>query len=89
VTDPAARRFYADLVGEIAPLFPGKIWHVGADEYLGIASTPADFALYPQLQAYAQARYGSAANGKDAVHRLHQRRRRSSQAMGKRLARLV
>ena len=67
VTNPAARRFYADLVSEIAPLFPGKTWHVGADEYLGIASTPADYALYPQLQAYARARHGSAANGKDAV----------------------
>jgi hexosaminidase len=67
VTNPAARRFYADLVGEIAPLFPGKFWHVGADEYFGVASTPADYALYPKLQAYAQARYGNTANGKDAV----------------------
>ena len=85
VTNPAARRFYADLVGEIAPLFPGKTWHVGADEYLGIASTPADFALYPQLQAYAQARYGSAANGKDAVIAFINGVGDQVKAMGKRL----
>jgi hexosaminidase len=40
---------------------------MGADEYLGAFSTDADYAQYPQLQAYAQAKYGSAANGKDAV----------------------
>lgn len=67
VTNPAARRFYLDLVDELAPLFPGPTWHLGADEYLGIASTAADYARYPQLEAYADARHGPSANGKDAV----------------------
>jgi hexosaminidase len=67
VTNAAARRFYLDLVDELAPLFPGPTWHLGADEYLGVASTAADYARYPQLEAYADARHGPRANGKDAV----------------------
>ena len=68
ITNPAARRFHADLLNEYLPLFPGPWWHTGADEYLGIASTEADYDLvYPQLGAYARARHGADANGKDAV----------------------
>jgi hexosaminidase len=67
VTVDAARRLVFDLIDELAPLFPGPWWHTGADEYLGFVSTPADYALYPQLEAYAEARYGPNANGKDAV----------------------
>ena len=67
VTKPEARAFIADLLGEYLPLVPGPWWHTGADEYLGIFSTPADYELYPQLEAYADAKYGPDANGKDAV----------------------
>jgi hexosaminidase len=67
VTLPAAREFVADLLDEYLPLFPGPWWHVGADEYLGIVSTSADYNRYPQLQAYAQERYGPQATGADAV----------------------
>jgi hexosaminidase len=67
VTLPAARGFVADLLDEYLPLFPGPMWHAGADEYLGILATDADYALYPQLAAYARARHGPGANGKDAV----------------------
>jgi hexosaminidase len=67
VTLPEAREFIADLLGEYLPLFPGQWWHTGADEYLGIVSTEQDYELYPQLEAYADAKYGDAANGKDAV----------------------
>jgi hexosaminidase len=67
VTLPAARRFIAELIDEYAPLFGGRWWHTGADEYLGAASSDEQYALYPQLQAYARARYGDQANGKDAV----------------------
>ena len=54
VTSPAARRFARDLILEYLDLFPGRYWHAGADEYL----LPADYALYPQLERYARARYG-------------------------------
>ena len=58
VTLPAARKFAADLVGEYMGLFPAPWWHMGADEYLGAFSTEADYNQYPQLAAYAQAKYG-------------------------------
>jgi hexosaminidase len=67
VTLPEARRFIGELVDEYAALFPGRWWHTGADEYLGIASTEADYEQYPQLAAYAKAKHGPSANGKDAV----------------------
>ena len=67
VTNPDARAFIGDLLGEYLPLFPGPWWHTGADEYLGVASTEQDYELYPQLEAYADEKYGEGANGKDAV----------------------
>jgi len=67
VTLPEAREFIGDLLDEYLPLFPGRWWHTGADEYLGIASTEQDYDLYPQLEAYADEKYGDEANGKDAV----------------------
>ena len=67
VTLPAARQCVADLVGEYMPLFRAGFWHTGADEYLGVVSTEQDYDLYPQLEAYADAKYGEGANGKDAV----------------------
>jgi hexosaminidase len=67
VTIPAARRYALDLIDETLGLFRPRLWHMGADEYLGIASTPADYELYPQLEAFADAKYGDGANGKDAV----------------------
>jgi len=67
VTLPAARAFVGQLLDEYLPLFPGAYWHSGSDEYLGVASTPADYDRYPQLAAFAQAKYGASANGQDAV----------------------
>jgi hexosaminidase len=67
VTLPEARQFISDLVNEYIPVFRSGFWHTGADEYLGVASTEQDYDLYPQLEAYADAKYGESANGKDAV----------------------
>jgi len=64
VTNPRAVRFAHDLVEEYLALFGGPYWHAGGDEVM----TPPEYALYPQLAAAAQARYGPAANGKDAIH---------------------
>ena len=61
-TLPAARRFARDLILEYLPLFGGRYWHAGADEYLA----PADYAGYPQLERYARSRYGPRATGADA-----------------------
>ncbi len=67
VTLPAARRFAADLLDEYLPLFGGRVWHGGTDEYLGALSTEADYARYPRLAAFARRRHGPRATGKDAV----------------------
>jgi hexosaminidase len=67
VTNPSARAFARALVEEYLPLFPGPYWHGGADEYLGVFSTPATYAAYPQLEQYARAKHGPTANGKDAA----------------------
>ena len=52
------------------PLFPGPYWHMGADEYLITVpgfQTPADYAAYPHLEAYARERYGPDATAKDGI----------------------
>ena len=66
-TKPAARRFARDLIREYMNLFPSHEWHMGADEFLGVLvpPTPVDYARYPQLEAYAKARYGPNATPED------------------------
>jgi hexosaminidase len=59
LSNPKAYTLMKDLLEEYLPLFPGPYWHIGADEYV------TDYAKYPQLLAYARARYGPGANAKD------------------------
>lgn len=59
---PATRALVSDLLNEYLPLFPGRYWAVGADEYLH----PGEYKDFPQLQAYAQKQWGPAATGIDA-----------------------
>ncbi len=69
-TLPAARRFAHELIAEYLPLFPAKYWHLGADEFLltvPLLASPVDFAPYPQLAAYATAKYGPGATVKDGI----------------------
>ena len=69
-TLPEGRAFARELVAEYMPLFPGPYWHMGADEYLITApgfQTPADYAAYPHLEAYARERYGAEATAKDGI----------------------
>ena len=58
---PATRALVSDLLNEYLKLFPGRYWAAGADEYLH----PGEYADFPQLQAYARARWGPAATGID------------------------
>ncbi|MGH8529711.1 MAG: family 20 glycosylhydrolase [Nevskiales bacterium] len=67
VSNDDARTYARELISEYLELFPGPYWHMGADEYLGIVSTALNYQLYPQLQDYARAKHGAAANHKDAV----------------------
>ena len=69
-TLPAARKFAHELVGEFLGMFPGPYWHIGADEYVltvPVLATPIDPLPYPQLQAYAEQRFGPGATFKDGV----------------------
>jgi hexosaminidase len=63
ITSSAALATARELLGEYMSLFPGPYWDVGADEYL----SPADEPAYPQLEAFARARYGPTATAKDAI----------------------
>lgn len=58
-----ARQFVRELIEEYLPLFPGRYWHTGADEFLA----PEEYERYPQLERYAKHAYGSDANAKDGV----------------------
>lgn len=60
ISKPASAKIVDDLLNEYAGLFPGRYWHLGADEYRALTvSNPA--ASYPQLAAAAKAKYGSGA----------------------------
>lgn len=87
-TLPEGRQFAYELIDEYLDLFPGPNWHTGADEFLVTVppfATPADYALYPRLEAYARQEHGPDANAKDGIlgflNMIHQR----VQAKGKTL----
>ncbi|MFF4981569.1 glycoside hydrolase family 20 protein [Streptomyces sp. NPDC001046] len=71
-----------DLLNEYAELFPGKPWHLGADEYQALVRSDPE-ASFPQLAAAAREEYGSGAtvadlttgwlNDRAATVRKHQR----------------
>ncbi|MEW9548452.1 family 20 glycosylhydrolase [Nonomuraea sp. NPDC050783] len=62
-TIPAAWDLLKSVIIEYLPLFPGKYWHLGQDEYLA----NSQYAHYPQLEQYAKATVGPDATAKDAV----------------------
>ncbi len=64
ITNPAALALVHQLLDEYMPLFPGRYWDMGDDEYM----TPAEYALFPQLEAYAIRTYGPGATIADAIH---------------------
>ncbi|MCD7445068.1 family 20 glycosylhydrolase [Streptomyces lincolnensis] len=71
ITQQAAFDYYTSLMDEYAQVFTAKSWHMGADEYM----LGSDFAKYPQILKYAQAKYGPDATPQDAfvdfVNRVH------------------
>jgi hexosaminidase len=64
ITNPAALRAMRNVLVEYLPLFPGKYWDMGDDEYL----SPAEYAAFPQLATYAIKKYGVGATPADAIH---------------------
>jgi hexosaminidase len=51
LANPAAYRLIGDLITEFLPLFPGRYWHIGGDEYLSATgqNATAQDALYGYL----------------------------------------
>ncbi|MFE0257919.1 family 20 glycosylhydrolase [Streptomyces sp. NPDC059010] len=62
----ASYTLISDLIKEYLPLFPGKYWHIGADEYIGHFGD--SYSDYPQLHTYAKAKYGASAKPKDVYY---------------------
>ncbi|SDT22083.1 family 20 glycosylhydrolase [Microlunatus soli] len=62
ITKPAAFDFYTDLIDEYVGVFPGRYWHLGADEYMTFSS----YDSYPQIGAYAREKFGPDARPEDA-----------------------
>jgi hexosaminidase len=64
ITSRAALQAVRRILEEYLPMFPGKYWDMGTDEYL----SPAEYPLFPQLATYAIAKYGVGATPADAIH---------------------
>ncbi|MFF5449465.1 glycoside hydrolase family 20 protein [Streptomyces sp. NPDC012888] len=64
ISNPAAARLVDELLREYLPLFPGKSWHLGADEYQALVVRDPE-ASFPQLARAARERYGAGARVQD------------------------
>ncbi|WP_198347781.1 family 20 glycosylhydrolase [Nocardia terrae] len=61
LTNPAAYRLISDILHEFVPMFPGRYWHLGCDEYV------SDYTRYPQLSDYATTTFGPGATPGDVI----------------------
>lgn len=64
IANPAAAKLVDELLREYLPLFPGAIWHLGADEYQALVYRDPQTS-FPQLTAAARQRYGPTARVQD------------------------
>jgi hexosaminidase len=64
ISKPESAEIVDELLNEYAELFPGKPWHLGADEYQALVRSDPE-ASFPQLAAAARERYGSGATVAD------------------------
>ncbi|MFD8457518.1 family 20 glycosylhydrolase [Streptomyces antimycoticus] len=82
ISQPAAARIVDQLMREYAPLFPGRWWHLGADEYLALTVKDPQ-ASFPKLVAAAKAKYGPNARVQDLVTGWLNDRARLARQLGK------
>lgn len=61
LTNPAAYELISDILHEFVPMFSGRFWHIGCDEYV------ADYSRYPQLSEYATRTIGPDAAAGDVI----------------------
>jgi hexosaminidase len=64
ISKPESAEIVDELLNEYAELFPGKPWHLGADEYQALVRSDPE-ASFPQLAAAARERYGPGATVAD------------------------
>ncbi|MWA13139.1 beta-N-acetylhexosaminidase [Streptomyces sp. BA2] len=64
ISKPLAAEIVDDLLEEYADLFPGRYWHLGADEYQALTVGNPE-ASYPQLASAAREKYGPDARVQD------------------------
>lgn len=64
ITTREARKFSKGIIDEYSKLFPGKYWHMGADE---VFILPWEQWLYPSFENYAEKKYGPNASTKDTI----------------------
>ncbi|MFG2650092.1 glycoside hydrolase family 20 protein [Streptomyces sp. NPDC048436] len=64
ISKPQAAEIVDDLLEEYADLFPGRYWHLGADEYQALTVADPE-ASYPRLASAAREKYGSGARVQD------------------------
>ncbi|WP_413115842.1 beta-N-acetylhexosaminidase [Streptomyces sp. CY1] len=82
ISNPASARIVDQLMREYAPLFPGRWWHLGADEYLALTVKDPQ-ASFPKLVAAAKAKYGPNARVQDLVTGWLNDRARLARQLGK------
>ncbi|MFE1934670.1 family 20 glycosylhydrolase [Streptomyces sp. NPDC059474] len=82
ISNPASARIVDQLMREYAPLFPGRWWHLGADEYLALTVKDPQ-ASFPKLVAAAKAKYGPNAQVQDLVTGWLNDRARLARQLGK------
>ncbi|MGW7274283.1 beta-N-acetylhexosaminidase [Streptomyces sp. NPDC054864] len=64
ISKPQAAEIVDDLLEEYADLFPGRYWHLGADEYQALTVSNPE-ASFPQLASAAREKYGPKARVQD------------------------
>lgn len=62
ITNPEAVAFYKKIIDEYDDAFDTNYWHMGADEYM----IGDSYTNFPQIERFAKATYGQAANANDA-----------------------
>ncbi|WP_330184893.1 beta-N-acetylhexosaminidase [Nocardia sp. NBC_01503] len=61
LSNPAAYQFISEILHEFVPMFRGRYWHLGCDEYI------SDYSRYPQLSEYATRVLGPDAAAGDVI----------------------
>jgi hexosaminidase len=82
ISNPASAKIVDDLDREFGKLFPGKYWHLGADEYQALVVADPQTS-YPKLAALARKQFGASAKVQDLTTAWTNNRAKVVRAIGK------